>query len=378
MIHGSKSDAEKELTRILGSRDVGLYVAPSKLTVDAYLDRWLVDGAKGTDRTRESARWLLEHYVRPVIGETRLDRLAPLDVQAVVSAMTKRELSARTIRLAIAILKQALRKAIAWRILASNPADGVELPKKEQREMRVLRTHEVAALRRALLEIVQETRGRAVASTEKASRDRWESDSARWAQARVLFDVMLALGVRPGEVAALRWSDLDLDAGAVTIRQARTWRIETDESGKRRRVQISAAPKTRSSVRSLPLGAALVATLRGHKAAQAERAMRLGAAYARDLDLVFANEIGRALDDRNVAQRWLREGLKRAGLDPKLRLYDLRHTSATHLLALGVNIKAVSERLGHTSAKMTLDVYSHVLPGMQEEATARIEAALLD
>ncbi|MGH7292501.1 MAG: site-specific integrase, partial [Myxococcota bacterium] len=214
-------------------------------------------------------------------------------------------------------------------------------------------------------------------ATEKWKRARWESDSARWDQARVLFDVMLALGVRPGEVAALRWSDVDLDAGAVTIRRALTWKIEADESGKRKRVQTFAAPKTRSSVRTLPLGPALVATLRTHKAGQAERAMRLGAAYARELDLIFSNEVGRPLDDRNVAQRWLREGLKRAKLDPKLRLYDLRHTSATHLLALGVNIKAVSERLGHTSAKMTLDVYSHVLPGMQEEATARIEAALL-
>ncbi len=377
VVHGTKLDAEKELTRILGSRDVGLYVAPSKLTVNAYLDRWLADGAKGTDRTREGARWLLERYVRPVVGQLRLDRLAPLDVQAIVTEMTKRELSARTIRLAIAILKQALRKAIAWRLLVSNPAEGAELPKKQQREMRVLRAEEVAALRAALVELAEEARAALASATAKGARAAAEADVARWAQARVLFDVMLALGVRPGEAAALRWSDIDLEAGMATVRRALTWKIETDDTGKRRRVQTFASPKTRQSVRTLPLGPTLVGTLRAHKAGQAERAMRLGAAYARELDLVFANEIGRPLDDRNVAQRLLRAGLVRAKLDPKLRLYDLRHTSATHLLALGVNIKAVSERLGHTSAKMTLDVYSHVLPGMQEEATARIEEALL-
>lgn len=163
-----------------------------------------------------------------------------------------------------------------------------------------------------------------------------------------------------------------MEKGELRVRQALTWTKEDDE-----RAVVFADPKTDKSKREIPIGAPLAKSLSQYRRTQAERAMRLGPAYDRSLDLVFANELGRPLDGRNVAQRYFAQAVKRAKIEARVRLYDLRHTAATQLLSLGINVTTVSERLGHKSAKMTLDVYSHVLPGQQREATAAIEGALL-
>ena len=135
-------------------------------------------------------------------------------------------------------------------------------------------------------------------------------------------------------------------------------------------------PKTAGSRRGIPLPSSLVAVLRDHRKRQAEHALKLGASYDRASDLVFANEAGKPLDSRNVVNRHFKPAVKAAGLPSPLRLYDLRHTHATMLMAEGINPKVVAERLGHATTRQTLDTYSHVQPGMQEEATRRIEEAL--
>ncbi len=135
-------------------------------------------------------------------------------------------------------------------------------------------------------------------------------------------------------------------------------------------------PKTTGSRRSIPLPKSLAGALVEHRRRQSAQALALGPIYDRDLDLVFASEIGTPLDHRNLVRRHFKPAVRAAKLPPALRLYDLRHTHATTLLAEGVNPKVVAERLGHSSVRMTLDTYSHVLPGMQEEATELIEVAL--
>lgn len=135
-------------------------------------------------------------------------------------------------------------------------------------------------------------------------------------------------------------------------------------------------PKTKKSKRTIPLPLTTVAVLREHRVRQAEHALKLGPIYDRDLDLVFPNEAGRAQSESNLRARFYKPLCEAAGLEGAFGPYDLRHTVATQLLALGENVKVVSERLGHSSAAMTLDVYAHVLPGMQETATERLEKAL--
>jgi integrase len=136
------------------------------------------------------------------------------------------------------------------------------------------------------------------------------------------------------------------------------------------------AIRRRLAVGVIPLPESLAPSLRAHRARQAEHAIALGEVYARALDLVFGNEIGGPLELRNLVQRHFKPALARAGLPRTLRLYNLRHTHATMLLELGVHPKVVAERLGHASTRMTMDVYSHVLPGMQGQAARTVEGAI--
>jgi integrase len=186
----------------------------------------------------------------------------------------------------------------------------------------------------------------------------------------VLFGFLPGTGCRPGEALALRWQDLDLEVGRATIRRA-----ATTARGKGRQIQ---EPKTGGSRRLIPLPASLVVSLTDHGRAQAEKALKLGAAYERNADLVFANEVGGLLELRNTTNRHFKPALEGAKLPKTIRLYDLRHTHVTLLLAAGVRPKVAAERLDHSTTLETLDLDSHLLPGMKGEATAKLEATLGD
>jgi integrase len=336
-VHGTKKKAQQYLTQKLGEKDRGTFVEPARMSVDAYLDRWLEDSARPRLRRRtfEDYKWLLKAYVRPVLGSSRLDQVQPLDVQSLYNKMRERGLSGRTVHVTHNVVRLALKQAVRWKMLSQNPTEGVDLPRWEKREMLALSPEEVVRFRTA------------------ASSDRWG----------VLFDLALVTGMRPGEILGLRWCDVNLVTGSLMVRQtlARTgkaWRFEP--------------PKTEKSRRTIPLPRPVVRTLAAHKARQAEIRLRFGTEY-QDHDLVFAGARGAPLDSRSLVRRHLKPILLRADLPEALRLYDLRHTCASLLLAAGENAKVVSERLGHAGVTITLDTYGHVMPGMQEQATARLE-----
>jgi integrase len=164
----------------------------------------------------------------------------------------------------------------------------------------------------------------------------------------------------------LKWQDVNFAAGTITIQRTLTrikkeWKL-TD-------------PKTGKSRRTVPLPQPVMELLRAHKRKQAEQRLASDEPYL-DHDLVFATGNGLPLDAQNVNFQYFKPLLKAGGLPPKVRLYDLRHTCATLLLAMGENPKVVSERLGHASVVLTLDVYSHVLPTMQQAATDRLNTLL--
>ena len=169
------------------------------------------------------------------------------------------------------------------------------------------------------------------------------------------------------EALGLRWSDVDWDQQRVRIQRTLV-RNEHNE-------WHLGEPKTARSRRSVVVPKSTMDTLRRHRTDQAQERLRRGAEYEAELDLVFANGIGEPLDYRVVVRRHFKPSVKSAGLEP-LRLYDLRHTCATLLLAGGEHPKVVAERLGHSSTVMTLDVYSHVLPDMQEKAAEKLERLL--
>ena len=193
-IHGTRRDSERELRRIQRSRDTGEYVEPSRMTLDAYLDKWLETSArpKVTTRTADDYEYMLAHYVRPALCNLRLDSLRPLDVQRLVNQLVRRGLSPRTVRIAHRTLKSALAQAVRWQMLARNPAADVDLLKGRKTEMRALSRDEVTRFR------------------EAAKGNSWAA----------LFDFALATGMRPSEYLGLAWRNVDLDAGAITVLRA--------------------------------------------------------------------------------------------------------------------------------------------------------------
>ncbi len=182
-----------------------------------------------------------------------------------------------------------------------------------------------------------------------------------------MVQLQLLTGMRPGEVQALQWQDCDLEAGKVSVRR-------TLVRLKGRRWEFG-EPKTRASRRTIPLPPSVTRQLVAHRAAQAAHRLRYRGQY-HDLDLVFASSNGHPLDGDNVGSRILKPVLRKAGLPKHFRWYDCRHTCATLLLASQENPKVICERLGHTKVAFTLDRYTHVLPGMQEQASGKLETIL--
>jgi integrase len=183
----------------------------------------------------------------------------------------------------------------------------------------------------------------------------------------VLFELALITGMRPEEYLGLQWCDVDLPKRTVSIQRTLVWR--------RQKVGwYFGEAKTDKSRRTIPLTEKLVKDLSKHRRKQNEKRLKIGSKWTNH-DLVFPSDLGTPLSVRNLDRRHFKKILIAAGL-PDIRLYDLRHTCATLLLAVGENPKVVSERLGHSSIVLTLDCYSHVLPTMQEGATLKLAGIL--
>lgn len=339
-VKGTRKDAQRVLTRLERERDTGTYVEPSKLTVDAFLDQWLEAAARPRLRsnTHQGYVKMWKTYLGPLLGDHRLDRLTVLDVQTALARLQSHGLNARTIRYAHAVLNMALKQAVKWGMLPANPAEHVTLPKQQKKEMHAMTPKEAKRFLAA------------------AAADRWG----------VLFAFALATGMRPSEIFGILWKDVDLKEGVVTVRRALT-----RTTGGRHLTE----PKTPRSRRSIPLPASLVDELREHRAAQDAERERAGAGYD-DQGFVFAGPTGKPLSERSVVQYHFKPVLAAAGLPSSFRFYDLRHTCATLLLAANVHAKVVSERLGHSTITLTMDVYSHVLPTMQRDAADKLDAML--
>jgi len=299
--------------------------------------RWLADHARHTvtPRTFERYRTIVRVHLIPALGHLTLDKLHPMKIQELWARQLETHLSPTTVRKHHNVLHAALVHAVRMRLLIVNPADAVTPPKPRHCEMKVLEDDGVARL----------------LATVKGT--------------AIHIPVMLALatGMRRGEVLGLRWSDIDFAAGSLAVRQTLQ-----EAEGKR----LFKSPKTPKSRRVIALPTVALDALRHHKAEQAETRLRLGQLY-RDHDLVCTQADGSPWWSSGF-DRAFRRAKKQAGID--VRFHDLRHTHATQLLRAGVHPKVVSERLGNASIGITMDTYSHVMPGMQEEAAEKIDAGL--
>lgn len=340
-IHGTKRDAERYLVATRREMDLGVFVEPAVTSVHEYLNRWLRDAARPrvSRRTADGYAGLIDRYLLPPLGHKRLDKLQPLDIQTVYGQMQERGLSARVVRHAHSVLHNALKQAVKWGLLSRNPSDLAELPKVPHKERRVLSPGEAQDFLKA----------------------------ASVMPHGLIFEFALISGMRPEEYLALQWSDVDFERGTAQVRRALVWHKKSWSFEE---------PKTARSRRTVYLPAALLQKLAAHRRKQAEERLKLGTVW-QALDLIFCSEIGTPLRIPNITYRYFRPLLTQARL-PRIRLYDLRHSCATLLLIAEENPKVVSERLGHSTIVLTLDTYSHVLPTMQQGATARLERLLYD
>jgi integrase len=343
-VRGTKRDAQRELRAILTSVDDGVYADPGRMTVAEWLAKWL-DEAQHTvaRKTHQRYKEIIDLHLVPALGSTLLGKLQPVHIQAYYTqALTsgRRDgtggLSPQTVVHLDRVLHVALKRARALRLISTNPVEDASRPMVQRHEIQALEPAESASLLNA----------------------------ARSTRMFPIIFLALATGLRRGEVLGLRWSDVDLDRRTLTVKQS----LEQTKSGLRFKT-----PKTKRSRRTIALSPSLVDELKAHRVKQAAERLALG--MGRDpSSLVFARIDGDPIQPDSVTKMFARIA-KRAKIRP-ISFHGLRHTHATDLLRAGVHPKIASERLGHASIAITMDTYSHAIPGLQEDAAQRIDAAL--
>jgi integrase len=328
----TKGEVQEKLRKLQLDAASGIVKTPEREQLADYLSRWLEDTARPSVRrnTYASYEQVIRLHIKEHIGGVRLADLTPQHVQGLYAAMERSGDSPRMRQLTHAVLRRALRQALRWGLLLRNPCDAVEPARVARREMTAFGPAEVKRFLAA------------------AAGDRLEA----------IFVLAVSSGLRQGELFGLQWPDVNLDEGAIHVHR----QLE-ERNGKLALTE----PKSDKGRRRVELPAFAAEAMLSHKA----RMLAEGHLDRTDRP-VFCNSHGGFLRKSNFLRKVFKPILKKAGL-PDIRFHDLRHTSATLLLSQGVHPKIVQERLGHSQISLTLDTYSHVLPGLQKEAAAKLD-----
>jgi integrase len=338
-ISGKKrEDVRDKLAKALSDRADGLVFDAGALTVGEYLDRWLGD-VKDTVRksTHEGYEYAIGPHIKPALGRIKLKDLNPAQIRWFYRERLDSGLAPATVHKMHVVLHKALKAAVADGLIPRNAAAGLKLPRITREEIDPL--------------------------TEEQSRRLLES--VRGDRLEALYVLALNTGMRQGELLALKWDDVDLERGILRVRRTLTHADKAFVLGE---------PKTKNSRRTIRLTTGALDALRAHLSRQLREMEQMGSLYQPG-GLIFATQSGTIINPSNLRNRSFKPLLKHAGL-PEIRFHDLRHTCATLLLGRDVNAKVVSEMLGHSSISITLDIYSHLLPDMQEKAAKALEEAL--
>jgi integrase len=310
----------------------GMLAVGPKVSMQEYLESWLEEVHKPTVRlsTYLNYRKLLKNYLIPGLGKIKIQKLTPQQVQAFYSQKINDGLSPKTVNNIHGVLHKALDNAVKWNVLPRNVCDAVTPPRIPRQEKNVL-TKEQA---HTLLENVKEHRLEA------------------------LLTLAITTGMRRGELLALRWQDINFNDCSLQVKRAVSYMKEYG--------YVESEPKTAKSRRTISLPIFVVDVLIRHQIQQNEQRREVGDAWI-DKDLVFTNAQGDYYSPSTMLKAFNRF-LKNIGL-PHMRFHDLRHSAATILLTMKVHPKVVQEILGHSQIAMTMDVYSHAMPSMQDDVT---------
>ena len=270
----------------------------------------------------------------PLLGHTQLQRLTPQQIQSFYAKKLDEGLSAKRVRGFHAVLHRALENAVKWNLVARNVCDLVTPPLPQRHEIQTLTPDQVQRLLQA----------------------------AREHKLEALLTVAVATGMWRGELLGLHWQDIDFKTRSIYVRRS------VGRIGKFGIVESE--PKTQRSRRKITLPTFVLDTLKQHQEHQQEMRAKAGELW-RETGIVFCNIYGGYLEASNLHYAFKRL-LEIAEL-PNIRFHDLRHSAATILLGLGVHPKIVQELLGHSNISMTMDIYSHVLPSMQQETMDKLD-----
>lgn len=381
----TRRDVAAKLAEAIHNLQHGEMPLDARMTLAAFLKTWL-EHKRSTLRPRAWATYELKirRHIVPGLGQVPLARLTPAHIEDWFRRHRAEGASVPAIRAARVVLRAALNQARKWRLVRENAAALVDPPRHRPREISPLTPQQA----RRLLRVAKDHRLGA------------------------LISLGLALGLRLGEALGLQWSDIDFDAGTLSVRRQLersggdvAARLELRAQERKLKQQLAASapgsaerqgilesltavreryreqrstirftePKSATSRRTLRMPQVVVDALRAHRRRQLEERMAAGSAWV-DSGLVFTTPIGTPLDLQN-ATRDFPALLAAAGL-PRITFHCLRHTAATLLLGSGVDPRTIMETLGHSQISLTLNTYAHVLPALQGEAAARLDDVL--
>lgn len=313
--------------------DNGLHWEAVKLSVEDYLNRWLKD-IEGTIKPKTHYQYagIVRNHLIPGLGKLKLAELQPYHIQKVYTDLKEQGHSQRNIQLVHSILRRALVMAEQQGLIGRNPSKAITSPKVVHKEMKVLNDNQVRQLLIA------------------AQGDRYEA----------LYHLAVTTGLRQGELLGLKWVDIDWASNTLQVKR----QLQRQKG----RGLVFSSPKSKAGQRLVQLGEVTMKLLAEHRKRQDIE--RLSSDWQEN-DMVFPSMVGTPVGQRNL-HRFFKRLLKKASL-PDIRFHDLRHTAATLMLMNGIPLIVVSRRLGHSKPSVTLDIYGHYLPGMQDKAASLMD-----
>lgn len=337
-VKGSKKEANAVMHRLITEMDQGKVVKKSNKSVAEWMDEWLSLYLPNVEETtRVGYKTKIRCYIVPALGDIQISALRAEHVQKMVNDMIARKLSPKNIRDTYNNINAAMKKAVVLHYIPYNPCEGVVLPKLKKYRATVYDPETI----HQLLDVVRDT------------------------DMYLPILLLVTVGLRRGELLALRWEHIDFENKLLKVRS----NLVRGEKG-----YIIKAPKSEAGIRDIRLGDEVIAELRKAKVQYTMDLFKYGAGF-QNLDFVIRQEDGSPFKPDSMTQKWERL-LEEKGL-PKIRLHDLRHSNATALIQAGVNPRVVQQRLGHSDVNITLNTYTHVLPEMDVDAAEKLDCIML-
>ncbi|WP_394174014.1 tyrosine-type recombinase/integrase [Guptibacillus hwajinpoensis] len=333
----TKKQALNEMSKLRAEIAADEFTELSKLTYEKYLDEWFQERKSVLQKTTYEIHAIYcRTVIKPKLGHFTLQQMKPIHIQKFINDLVSETgYSEHTIHLIYRIVSSSLKKAKILKLIKDNPAEGVTLPQIKRKEMNVWSLQQVNSFIRESKNVHRLTR------------------------CYIGFLLALLTGMRQGEILGLRWNDIDMDKQTIYIRQTLTQNAE-----------LKYGAKNKSSVRSIHISSNLVSELKVYRRQLLKEVLLLGEEY-HSHDLVVCTRSGKPMIPRNFRKEFYKL-VDKLEL-PRIRFHDLRHTHATILIQQNVNVKLISERLGHADIGTTLDTYCHVLPNMQKAVSEELD-----